>query len=458
MKKTLLFFLLLISFKIYAQLDNKHWFAPMIDRVSNSSNNQSIYLSTDKTTPFEVRIYNNNQLIQKVNISKGNPIKYDVPRHHIITTNSLQVFTVNTMGLYVEGDYPFFANLRFSTKNHGEFITSKGTSGIGTEFFTVMAPITVSNNILNFMTGILATEDNTEIKITGYNPNVVFSDNVSRSEFTINLNKGQSYIIDGKGNIQQNFNGFIGAKIKSNKPISVTNGNFNGQYAGNYPLASDILMDQAVPVTKLGKEYILVKGNGRIGHNTEKPIIVATKDNTQVYLNDSPTPIITLAEGKFYHVPDTAYRNAGNGHYNLYIRTTEDAYVYQLLAGDSGSSSEATGGMNLIPPLSCYLPTKIDEIGNIDENYVVTNDNPWGILKVPTKLNIITEVGATVRVNGNLLNSSQGPFNVSGNSDWVTYSVSNISGNVTIESTKAVTGHFCWERCCRIRRFLCWFL
>ncbi|UOU99690.1 T9SS type B sorting domain-containing protein [Chryseobacterium daecheongense] len=445
MKKILSFlFILFIFTSTFAQLDREHWFAPMVDRTNNPNPYQRLYLSTNRTTPFAVSIYNNNTLIGNIIISKNNPQKFDVLRDYIITTQQTDLFTPTSKGLYLKAEFPFYANLRFSVFNHAEIITSKGIPSTGKNFYAAHAPITVSNGILNFMSGILATEDNTTVTVSGYKPTVQFSNGTTGATnptMTFTLNKGQSYIIDGIGNITGNFDGFIGAKITANKPVSITNGNFNGQYAGNFATSSDILMDQAVPVERLGTEFALVKGNGNIGSNMEGALVIATEDNTQIFVNNEIPPIATLNTGQYFVVPDTKFILQGaTGHYNLYMKTSKNAYVYQILAGAATTGNEvATGGFNFIPALNCYLPKQINELGFIDENFVHSNNNPSGILNIPTKLNLITEKGAIVTVNGAVPPATTGPFNMTGTNNWVTYGIPNVSGNITVVSSKAIT-------------------
>jgi len=460
MKRFLSAFILLFFFTQFsAQFDKEHWFAPMIDRSKNGSSHQSLYISTNDINSFEVEIYNNNQLIAKVPISKGNPAKYDLLREKVITTDQTDLFTPTSKGLYLKAPKAFYANLRFSVQNHAEMQTSKGSAALGNQFRVVLAPITAHNDKLNFMTSIIATQDGTTVNVSDFDSNIKFSDGISRSQFNITLNKGQSYIIEGLGNQVQNRNSaFIGAKITSTKPIVIANGNFNGQYAGDYRDSSDILMDQSVPEDKLGNAFILVKGGGANSYDSgtksmERAVIVAIENGTPIYLNGNPTPVATLDAGQSYMTPPGSYNNQGSNHYNMYISTQlagstgtpKNIYVYQLLAGTDGDSSdannkngEATGGINFIPPLSCYLPSQIDEIGRIDENEYSLYARASGV-SVPTKLNIITSVNANILVkrNGTVLQTINAAdlHPVSGNTDWGTYSIENITGNISIEST-----------------------
>ncbi|WP_295202778.1 gliding motility-associated C-terminal domain-containing protein [uncultured Chryseobacterium sp.] len=430
MKKILSIIFAIFCLSAHAQMDTEHWFAPMAAKSGTAGLQSFLYLSTNETTPFPVQIYNNNTLYNTVQVSKGNPVQVSIPAYFLLATNQGDLFTPTSMGMYVKGSKKFFANYRFSVTNHAEIITSKGLAGLGKKFYAAMAPNTGSEYYVNSTIGVTATEDNTSVVVSGYNPNVLFSDGSSTPTKTFTLNKGQSYIMDAVSNDSfYNLAGLIGAKIESDKPISVTNGNFNGIYTNQNFTNNDILMDQAVPVERLGKDFVMVKGNGSVTSGMETAVIVATENNTQLAFNGSASTI-SLNAGQYYMVPSGNYIPQGNGNYNMNISASKNIYVYQLLAGVSTGNEYPTGGMNFIPPLSCFMPNKIDEIGFI---------NKIGTSTFNTKLNIITQTGATVTLNGNPIAAANGPYAVTGNPNWVTYSVPNISGNITVNSTKSVT-------------------
>lgn len=437
MKRILFIFILFLSLSVQAQRDTDHWFAPMAGSLANGSPKQALYLSTDSTTPFPVTIYNNNAVIGTVTISKGNPQTFDVPINLMLGQNPADAMSVKTRGLHLHGDFPFFATYRFSEVNHGEILTSKGKAGIGTTFYAVYAPLMNNSNTLNFTCGILATEDNTQIKVSGYNMTTWFYNNfngLTHPSITITLNKGQSYIFAGLATKPGNKDGFIGAKIEATKPVSVTNGNFRGQFGLTPPYnGEDIIMDQSVPVERLGDEFVLIKGMGNLLPEIEGAIIVATENDTKIWLNNNPTPVATLNEGDYYRVKANNYIVNGPNHLNMYIKTSKNVYTYQLLSGTA--DNDATEGFNYIPPLNCFLPKTIDEIGKIGELPYANTFNP----PLFVKLNILTQTGGNVTVNGVAPTAAQGPFPVTGTIDWVSYSIPNITGNITVNSTNAVT-------------------
>lgn len=432
MKRFLLSLILIcLALPLFGQRDTEHWIAPYYDSSGGYTN--ALYLSTDSTVPVEVKIYSNNNQIAAVTISKGSPATYTVNNNLILASSATSALTVINKGLYLNADKPFYCSLRLGQFSHGEIITSKGKAGIGKEFYVATSPNTNTSSLYNFTAGVLATEDNTSVTVTWNNSGVTFfGGSPGGNTQTFTLNKGQSYILAGPGTASPNLSGFMGAKIVATKPVSLTNGSCNGNFGLGSSGGSDAVLDQSVPVERLGNTFAMVKTKSTApSENMEGGIIIATEDNTQIFLNGSTTPITTINAGQFYRINETNYiTQPGPGtHANMFISTSQNVYLYQLVAV---GNSNATCGFNYIPPLNCFLPRKIDEIGKINEMPGVTS-------AISLKLNILTEAGASVLVNGNPPTAAEGPYPLTGNTQWQTYAIEGISGNVTITSTKAVT-------------------
>jgi hypothetical protein len=128
-------------------------------------------------------------------------------------------------------------------------------AGVGKTFFIGTAPTTAPKDYVNSTVGVTATEDNTTVTVSGYNPSIIFADGSVMATRTFKINKGKSYILDVNSDMggTPNRRGLVGAKLVADKPVSVTNGNFNGLYTAQNSTNVDILMDQAVPTERLGK-------------------------------------------------------------------------------------------------------------------------------------------------------------------------------------------------------------
>ncbi|MDP1368976.1 hypothetical protein Q6248_28825, partial [Klebsiella pneumoniae] len=77
-------------------------------------------------------------------------------------------------------------------------------AGLGKTFFVGMAPNTTAKPYVNSTIGVTATEDNTTVTVSGYNPGVVFSDGISATSRTFTINKGKSYILEAQSNLNPN--------------------------------------------------------------------------------------------------------------------------------------------------------------------------------------------------------------------------------------------------------------
>ena len=170
-----------------------------------------------------------------------------------------------------------------------DIFTLKGKNALGTNFF-----IPAQNFLANWSNArsgfdIVATQNNTTITITptknivGHNANI---------PFTITLNAGQTW--NGRAAGFGTADHLEGTTVVSNKPIAITI-NDDSMAGTPYGGCADIMGDQIVPVSRVGDEYIVVKGylNG-----PDKFYVLATANGTSVSVGGSV--VANLNAGQTY--------------------------------------------------------------------------------------------------------------------------------------------------------------
>lgn len=419
-------FFLLIGGHVTAQLDTKHWVPPFYAKPGDNSGKVNLQkhfvsLSTPSTDTIPVYIRNGfGDLIEIVEISRSLPkLYYFTPEGNansntyplnVIPTDSLNL-KIKSQGLYFESYQPFFVNMRHKSLDQGTSLTTKGQIAKGKRFYsghlytrynTNVNHDDWNNNKRSHFISVMATEDNTVVTFDLIKAPISFIGHPPGEPITVVLDAMESYVIgvDHGQFDDASINLANGTRITSTKPIVCNSGSW---LSGN-EVGQDIGSDQLVPAENTGQEYILIKGLG--DESTERPLVIATEDNTDVYLNDDIVPVATLDEGEFYIVPETEFTANGN----LYILATKKIFVFQTLSGsDEPTKIGPTVGLSFIPPLNC--------IGAKEVNLPFVHS--LGTAAGSARVNIITKSGTSIYVNENPTPIT-GSQPVVGNPDWVT--------------------------------------
>lgn len=437
-----------------AQLDTQHWLPPVwatstqdAGGTTATTRQSCLYLSTPSTSPVSTTVYDGaGAVIWTGNVSNAAPIAVGllgncngaaVARNGTSALTNLLVGnnalnTVSNNGVRIVSDQPIYANIRSNEVSQQDIASSKGRQGFGTEFRVgIMRSLNGTAAYRGAFASVMATQDGTQITFDQFKSGFfVFGLPKSGSPATTNpktitLNAGQSYVIgtseaDLAGHTINDFNG---TRITSTKPIVVLSGNYLGGATSTG--SQDIGIDEEVPVALAAQEYVVVAGNG--GNTAlESPMIVATVDGTNVYVNGSATPVNTSTCASPLPAGGYCYLNGNFAGNTMLVTTSAPALMYQTLAG---STSAATPGFIAVPPIAGSVTTAVDNIPNV------------GYFNTTANLNIITRAGSVVQVNGQ---TATGPLAVTGTPNWVAYRLTTfpsggaLTGNVKITSTASV--------------------
>jgi gliding motility-associated-like protein len=343
MRVVLLNFFILISINVSAQIDKTFWFAaPDIDIANfpqNGPYDRPIYLiitSLSVAANITISIPAN---------AAFTPINIVIPPN---TTTSVNLTTwvdliensnpniVQNKGILIESTADITAYYEVNSVTcacNPELFALKGKNAIGNEFY-IPSQLQWAIDTIRFPSAraafdIVATENNTTITITpsknliGRNANI---------PFVVNLNRGQT--LSNQGLYRNGSNLLNGSKIISNKPIAITTK--EDLLFSDGPCA-DLAGDQLIPTSIMGEEFGIVRGNLT---TRDKVVVTGTQNNTNIFLNGSPTSSANINAGQSYEIDLTTQPT-------LYITTNNLVNVLHY----TGEGCEV--GSAVIPKLNC---------------------------------------------------------------------------------------------------------
>lgn len=330
----LILLLLLLSARLFSQIDNTFWF--VAPNISASHGDNPVYMrlsSMSEPVNFVLTMPADHTFVP-ITGSIGPNSTYTIDltpfKSQIENDPSDQI---NTKGLLLTTDNLVTAYYEDAHTNNPGIFALKGRNALGLEFYIISQnsyPNQVADSQESFE--IVATEDNTTVTITPTDE--ILNGHLPGVTFTIYLNKGETY--SARSVHQAAIYTLAGSHITANKPIAITWCD-DSILTGGY----DVVGDQIIPVSIIGQEYIAIRGfaNNTAGDNEERVFIVAVTDNTGITIDGTFVQFLNSGALLNYPIPP--------GNNTAYIQTSYPAYVMHL----SGYPGES--GASLLPQIYC---------------------------------------------------------------------------------------------------------
>jgi hypothetical protein len=349
----LLFFLLhLLGNRCFGQIDTEFWF--VAPEITNQHADLPIYLyvsSFDQPGTITITQPANTAFGTLVrSISANSTVKIDLTPY-LEDLENLPPDQILSKGLLIQSTVPVtsyyevFGSNSWAAGTNSDLFSLKGNHALGTRFYIPFQTHWDNNPLINAWASfdMVATEDNTSITIT---PSQDIVGHLANIPFTIVLNRGETYSAQAISTAATARP--AGSLVTSTKPIAITTKDDSMYESGSYDTAGD----QLIPTNILGEKYIVTavssSGNDRV-------YILASENNTEVFIDGNALPITTLNAGQQYELQllnPTAH-----------IVSSHPVYVFHV----TGFSSELGGA--LLPPLNCTGSKQVSVTRSTNEDF-----------------------------------------------------------------------------------------
>ncbi|MCG8696542.1 MAG: PKD domain-containing protein [Bacteroidales bacterium] len=378
--------ILLISCITFGQQGNEFWLAA--PNISNAHNNNSIPLNLHITAeepttvtisrpadpsfvPFAFELNENETEV--IALDSDARCNLDVSEIEVYAFNPAGVGFAQKKGFLIEA-YPGTVSAYYELGglyNMG-IATLKAENALGTDFYVSTQNAFKNHGYSDDFSGftVIAAEDDTTT-ITINNPNGVDLRYLgTAASYQVKLAKGETFAIEAT--YQAAGQHIQGIHISSDKKIAVMVFDDSMQMADGGTW--DVMIDQLVPTSLLGTEYVVVKGNVEEttpSGDKESIFITATQANTGIYIDGSLVTTITNA-GDYYSYQITVPA--------LHLKSSKPVLVNHITGYDTSSVSRELGGAVLPAFNDCkgsYKVTTKKTAGSdllFYHNLVVKND------------------------------------------------------------------------------------
>ena len=426
---------------MFAQLDTLHFIAPMHARIYQAPYPATQYHEISISTPSNNNVNysilrSDGTVLQSGVVSSNSPVLYAAGQNNgnnlFVPIDSLNI-VLREKGFIVQTSEPSFVTYRLTSLNNqslnpaqAELMVSKGQSALGTEFRVGGIPLGSGGGYRSSFFSIMAEENNTQVNITGWPTGVILNGVPTITPTGVsnyNLDAGESLVFSLYNDHSANLDAQLGLHIQSTKNIVLQNGSNHGSMIPNSD-AQDILIEQSVPVSRTGQEYILKRGME--SNSVEVVIVFANVNGTDIFINGSATPQYTLNAGEYQVIDGSNYNSNGV----MYIESSNSIYCYQQIGGTNNQGKNT--GLALKAPISCGLFSNYESLHSL---------NQWQQHAFDHTLNIFSKVTDTVWVtddNGLTTFLPGSGFVVPGNSSWEVNVKNLVIGDFTVSANGGI--------------------
>lgn len=361
--------LIVFSTTTAAQGDSRHYLPPM---PAFAASDLVIEVTTQsiETVPFVLRSREPGDDFEWVgSVIAGNPFSLTITRSFnnqnapglIGHTLASAGTPLDHYALVLEADAAVSLNLATISTNSEDRFTSKGVSGLGTEFYgwshfnTTGNATSTTNNDSGHFISIMAIEDDTVVTVEG--DDLFFGFDLSSGSRSVSLDQYQSLVLLTESNLS-----VTGTRVTSTRPISVISGDLHPEQTGSG--AKDGALDHLTPTSLAGTEFVVANlfdassfgaddsAGVEVGNRYVQ--LVAVADDSEVTQYDASGNVVRVitfdeaGEVKVFHLPGAA----GTGYFFRASSSTPGFQANEfLMFWNSSADAGAEMAGTQLPPL-----------------------------------------------------------------------------------------------------------